>query len=218
MNNLYCYKMTWDTEFAPNPYHGVLTLATCKPVIRRCSQVGDWISGWASVIMHDKNHKVVKFTGKQHLIYLAKVDKKLTYGEYWEQYPEKRPSIDGKPLIIKRNGCGGRNEVVIANADCGDNIYKPIELNIDWKNPAHFKQVDNSNHTEKDKEHDLSGHYVLICNEFYYFGIHDTLEVGKEVFEYTVPRCKKIPLTDGNAINLLKYVEGNSSKAQLLGF
>lgn len=218
MNNLYCYKMTWDTEFAPNPYHGFLTLATCKPVIRRCSQEGDWISGWPSKVMHDKDHKVVTFSSQQQLLYLAKIDKKLTFEEYWAQYPEKRPSVDGKPLTIKRKGCGGKKEEVIANTDCGDNIYEPIKSNVDWRNPNHFNQIKNSNHNEEDKKHDLSGHYVLICKEFYYFGVHNTLVVGKDIFEYIVPRCKKIPLNDINAINLLKYASDNSTKAQLLGF
>nr|WP_269667332.1 hypothetical protein [Polaromonas naphthalenivorans] len=27
--------MTHDSGFAPNPFHGTLTLATCKPGIRR---------------------------------------------------------------------------------------------------------------------------------------------------------------------------------------
>ncbi|WP_198140678.1 Nmad2 family putative nucleotide modification protein [Polaromonas naphthalenivorans] len=29
------YLMTHDSGFAPNPFHGTLTLATCKPGIRR---------------------------------------------------------------------------------------------------------------------------------------------------------------------------------------
>ena len=33
-----------DYGFAPNPYFGYCTLATCKPVIRRCAGVGDWIA------------------------------------------------------------------------------------------------------------------------------------------------------------------------------
>ena len=45
---LYCYKMTHDTGFAPNPYYEVLTLATCKPTIRRCAEIGYWISDWAT--------------------------------------------------------------------------------------------------------------------------------------------------------------------------
>ncbi|MFR7823127.1 MAG: hypothetical protein ACLU30_07910 [Odoribacter splanchnicus] len=37
-----------DTRFAPNPLFGVLTLATCKPSMRRNMQIGNWIAGWTS--------------------------------------------------------------------------------------------------------------------------------------------------------------------------
>ena len=42
------YKLRHDTGFAPNPFHGFLTLATCKPAIRRCRAKGDWVAGFAS--------------------------------------------------------------------------------------------------------------------------------------------------------------------------
>jgi len=84
---LYCYKMTHDTGFAPNPYHGVLTLATCKPVIRRCAKPDYWVSGWASNVVQDNNKK---YTDKaQKLIYLAKISEVISYKEYWENYPQK---------------------------------------------------------------------------------------------------------------------------------
>lgn len=85
---LYCYKMTWDTECAPNPHEGVLTLAICKPTIRRCSQIGDWISGWTAKAVHGKGGQIYPFDA-QKLIYLAKITKKLTFEEYWKRYPQK---------------------------------------------------------------------------------------------------------------------------------
>ena len=36
---LISYKVKHDTGFAPNPYFGILTLATCKPAIRRSSKI-----------------------------------------------------------------------------------------------------------------------------------------------------------------------------------
>jgi hypothetical protein len=45
---LFAYKMTHDTGFAPNPFHGACTLATCKPQIRLHKRVGDWIAGFTS--------------------------------------------------------------------------------------------------------------------------------------------------------------------------
>ena len=42
-NYLYLYVVDRDFGFAPNPFHGVCTLATCKPKIRKFAKVGDWI-------------------------------------------------------------------------------------------------------------------------------------------------------------------------------
>ncbi|MBQ3833052.1 MAG: hypothetical protein II815_07745, partial [Bacteroidales bacterium] len=75
---LYGYKMTHDTGFAPNPYHGVLTLATCKPLIRKCAKEGYWISGWTSNEVQGKK-QAYHFTDEtQKLIYLAKVSKVIS--------------------------------------------------------------------------------------------------------------------------------------------
>jgi hypothetical protein len=51
--SLVSYKMTHDSGFAPNPFHGYLTLATCKPGIRRSGsrRVGDWIAGFTSAAL-----------------------------------------------------------------------------------------------------------------------------------------------------------------------
>jgi Nucleotide modification associated domain 2 len=48
-SRLFSYVVTHDTGFAPNPYGGILTLATCKPRIRATAQRGDWLLGTGSV-------------------------------------------------------------------------------------------------------------------------------------------------------------------------
>lgn len=190
-NFLRCYKMTYDTEFAPNPHHGVLTLATCKPVIRRCAEEGDWIAGWTANEVHDKFGNIHSFRGEQKLIYLARITKKLTLGEYWEKYPQKRPESAVAGNTGEKKGCGGTHEVAVSSAqvDHGDNIYKP-----DGKNG--LIQVKNSNHGDPEMKRDISGVYALICKEFYYFGVEHALSVEKNLFDYVVPRYKKIPLSD----------------------
>lgn len=181
---LYCYKMTHDTGFAPNPYKGVLTLATCKPTIRRCAEKGFWISGWTSNLVLGKNNKMYKFTdATQKLIYLAKVTDKMSIAEYWEKYKEKRPA---------------------GTDDMGDNIYKPVK-----GKDGEFEQLPNGGgHNEKNKQHDLSGKNVLICEEFYYFGVElaTTIEVDEN---FVVPRCKKIPLNDDKAIKIIEQAKKN---------
>ena len=177
--HLYCYRMTWDTEGAPNPHQGVLTLAICMPNIRRGSKVGDWISGWTAKKIHRKDKRILHFD-KPQLIYLAKIKEKLKFEEYWEKFPEKNPR----------------------NLDSGDNIYKPIGI-------GEFEQLPNSHdHGEKEKEHDLSGKFVLICEEFYYYGVDKAIDVGNDVFNVTVPRCKKILLSDSS--KLIDFVRNDN--------
>lgn len=199
---LYCYKMTHDTGFAPNPYHGVLTLATCKPTIRRCAMEGYWISGWTSNVVQGKDKKYTENT--QKLIYLAKVSDVLSYEEYWENYPlKKQPtkSTEGGKGCFK--SCG--NAMVTKNDDislCGDNIYEP-----NGRETFGFKQHENPHHNEENKEHDLSGKNVLVCKDFYYFGIENALEIKNKGFD--VPRCKKFSLDAAEAKNVIDYVTKN---------
>ncbi|MDR0499183.1 MAG: hypothetical protein LBH03_05560 [Holophagales bacterium] len=133
------YKMEYDTGFAPNPYGEVLTLATCKPGIRRCAKKDDewveWVAGFTS-------KKLLPSTtiGQEKLIYLMKVDKKLRFEEYYEQYPEKRPD----------------------KCDCGDNIYRLVN--------GKYEQVPNKYHDINCCGEDTSSPYVLLATEFYYFG------------------------------------------------
>ena len=64
---LFSYKMTHDTGFAPNPFGGFMTLATCKPKIRECKKIGDWIAGFTSGQLNDE------FVGKEKLVYLMQI-------------------------------------------------------------------------------------------------------------------------------------------------
>lgn len=199
---LYCYKMRHDTGFAPNTYHGVLTLATCKPTIRRCAEIGYWISGWTSNVVYGKNNIKKVFTDDtQKLIYLAKVTDKIKIEDYWKKYDYKRPQ---KILIGKENTtnrCGGKN-CTSSLYNMGDNIYEPIKGKKD-----EFKQLPNGGgHGPDNEKRDLSGKYVLICEEFYYFGVEHAVEI-KVDDNFVVPRCKKIPLYDPKAQSIIEQVK-----------
>ena len=193
---LYGYKMTHDTGFAPNPYHGVLTLATCKPRIRKYTKEGYWISGWTSNEVYDKDYNKHSFTdSNQKLIYLAKVSKVLSFKDYWEKYPlkkqpEKSIIEDGKECF---KSCGN---VLITKSDdiafCGDNIYEP-----DANDTFGFKQHENPHHGEKEKERDISGEHVLVCEEFYYFGVENAIPIEKKG---VVHRWKRFPFDKGKEI------------------
>lgn len=175
-NNIYYYKMTHNTEFAPNPHFDVLTLATCKPVIRRCAKVGDWISGWTAKVVTDKDNNKLSFP-KEKLIYLARITGKMTFAEYWEKYPMKRNT---------------------AEFVSGDNIYEPI-------GEDEYRQIDNPHHGQDCIERDLRGKYVLICEEFYYFGVQNNmaLDIPSDIVPFPIPRCKKLELTQSQ---LVEYI------------
>ena len=207
---LYCYKMTHDTGFAPNPYHGVLTLATCKPTIRRCAKKDYWISGWTSVTVEGRNGKRMEFRDKQKLIYLAKVSEVLPIEDYWHKYKKKRPNEMCNGIPIKRRQCGKSGKVETGNVyyDCGDNIYEPSSTA-----PLGFRLLPNSGHNEEQKEHDLSGKNVLICKEFYYIGIENAIEIEVND-DFYIHRCKKLELESKDAhiiINKVKEIFNNQS-------
>lgn len=191
---LYCYTMTHDTGFAPNPI-GVLTLATCKPTIRRCAEKGTWISGWAGVKVYTSKDKKNYVTGKaQQLIYLARITDKLSFAEYWknEKFEYKKPEDSN---------------------DCGDNIYEPIEGK---ENEFNDPLPNGGGHGLNEKSHDLSGRYVLICDEFYYFGVENPLDVKPIIKDknFVVPRCKKLLINSETAISIKEYVKNNYSLAK----
>lgn len=78
------YVVASDTGFAPNPYGGKLTLATCKPRIRKSGTVGDVLLGFK----------------KGKLVYCGIVSKVLTFKEYDEfcksGFPCKTPNRRNK--------------------------------------------------------------------------------------------------------------------------
>ena len=174
---LYGYKMTHDTEFAPNIDYGVLTLATCKPRIRKCAKEGYWISGWTSNDVQGKQKKFSFEDEDQRLIYIAKVSEVMLIKEYWRQYPDKRPK-----------------KLSDGTYDKGDNIYEPVD-----REGSRYNQLPNGGgHTENNKERDLSGLNVLICKEYYYFGVENAVKITKD---YVIHRWKKI--TDDRAEDII---------------
>ncbi len=150
---LFCYKMTHDTGFAPNPFHGMLTLATCKPDIRKSKKIGDWIVGFTSKKVNERRVE------EKRLIYLMQVTDKITFAEYWDdlKYKCKKANMNSGEYIEK----------------VGDNIYMPLVICPDINDPDNFVQVGTKYHKkEGDAKKDLKGEYVLISKNFYYFGGH----------------------------------------------
>lgn len=140
---LYSYVIPRDYGFAPNPYFNYCTLATCKPVIRRCAQVGDWIAafGAAGTTVYEK------------LVVLMHVEETLTFDQYWddERFVSKRPVFNKGVMHMY-----------------GDNIYHHDGGN--WlQEISHHSMTDGSiNYTNLNR--DTGTDRVLIASEFYYFG------------------------------------------------
>lgn len=88
---VYSYVVEHDLGFAPNPFHGVCTLACCKPQVRKKAQVGDYVLGTGAAR--------VKLQGR--LIYWMKVDEVITFDQYWIdlRFRRKRPVMAGSTYL-----------------------------------------------------------------------------------------------------------------------
>ena len=141
---IYSYVVRYDTGFAPNPFWGYCTLATCKPVIRRNASEGDWVCGTGSV----------ENVGNNWLIYAMKIAKVMRLEDYGSD----------KRFAKKIPGPGARRRI-------GDNIYYRDQNGvIRQRFPSVHSFPDKEN--EEFMEHDLKGENVLISStdSFYYFG------------------------------------------------
>lgn len=140
---LFSYIVARDYGFAPNPFYGTCTLATCKPVIRGAAEPDDWIVGIGSA-SHD--HRVV---------YFMQVDERITYNEYWnaKRFRLKRPNLHGSRMMA-----------------FGDNIYHRDPESDRWvQQNSHHSNRDGSPNLINVRV-DTSKPYVLASRRFTYFG------------------------------------------------
>lgn len=96
---LHSYVIRRDYGFAPNPFHGTCTLATCKKIIRRCAEVGDWVVATGSA----------QYNREGRLVCAMKVCERMTYDDYWNdpRFALKRPVMSSSRML-----------------GYGDNIYR----------------------------------------------------------------------------------------------
>jgi hypothetical protein len=151
MSKFISYKMTHDTGFAPNPFNGHLTLATCKPTIRRTKACGDWVAGFASKTLADASARAGVKIPIGGLLYLMNVGEVMKLQDYFNdsRFEQKKP-IKGSGNLIEQ---------------CGDNIY-------DTDGFGGYRQLANDSHDASlgTINHDTGGVNVLIADTFYYFG------------------------------------------------
>lgn len=179
---LYSYVIPRDYGFAPNPYFRYCTLATCKPVIRRCAQVGDWVAafGAAGTTVHKK------------LVMLMRIDETLTFDQYWEdeRFKSKRPAFNKGVIHMY-----------------GDNIYHHNGINWVQEMSHHSRADGGVNYTNLHR--DTGTDRVLIATEFYYFG-NNAIDIPQEYHTLIAHGIGHRVSDDINIIrNFINYMQAN---------
>lgn len=145
MSRVYMYVVDRDFGFAPNPFHGICTLATCKPPIRKGACVGDWVIGMGG--------SRLKATGR--CIYAMEVTRAITFNEYWSsrEFRDKRPVRNGSRVMM-----------------VGDNIYRCKAGEAVWQQLDSHHSLADGSPNPLNVEKDTKANRVLISHHFYYFG------------------------------------------------
>ena len=142
---LYSYVVARDFGFAPNPFYGFCTLATCKPKIRKTASVSDWVIGTGS--------KTNQRNG--YLVYAMRVTETMSFNDYWQdpRFRNKRPDM-----------YASRKKAF------GDNIYYKDPVSDEWcQIDSHHSHCDGTPNY-KNVCNDTQVDRVLISNDFIYWG------------------------------------------------
>jgi hypothetical protein len=143
---VFSYIVSKDYGYAPNPFHGVCTLACCKPEVRRSAQPGDIVLGLTS---KDRGNR---------LVYGMLVAERFSFEQYWHdpRFRVKRPDMASARGVDRR----------------GDNHYEPISDGVFRQHPSRHSHPDGSEKPESmrvDLGHDRRNP-VLVSTRFCYFG------------------------------------------------
>jgi hypothetical protein len=143
---VYSYVVDHDLGFAPNPFHGVCTLAACKPKIRRYAEAGDYIIGTGS----GPNG------GLGRLVYWMRIDEIITFDQYWAdaRFRRKRPVMRGSLLLRY-----------------GDNVYHrdPLTRCFVQEDSFHSEPCGRLSPCNLKRDTGISDR-VLLAREFAYWG------------------------------------------------
>jgi hypothetical protein len=179
---LYVYVVARDFGFAPNPFHGWCTLATCKPDIRKAAKVGDWVMGVGG--------SRLKATGK--CIYLMNVSEIVDFNDYWKdpRFRLKKPYRNGSSVMM-----------------LGDNVYHKDDENGDWiQEDSHHSNSDGSTNI-KNLKTDTGSVNVLIAEHFYYFG-SNAPNVDLDTLGYkNIRNFRKMSLSDVKVSGFIRSLE-----------
>lgn len=142
---LYSYVIDHDYGFAPNPFFGICTLATCKPEIRKHAVVGDYVVGTGCA--RQKRQGV--------LVYCMRVEEITTYDAYWTdpRFERKRPFLRSSKM-----------------RSFGDNIYHRSPSTGDWCQASSFHSLRDGSPNPLNVNHDTHSEKVVISSDFTYWG------------------------------------------------
>lgn len=141
---LYSYVVARDFGFAPNPFFGFCTLATCKPKIRKHASVGDWVIGTGA-------KSTYAYGGR--LIYAMQVSEILDFDKYWND----------PRFILKRPNLGGSLKVMY-----GDNIYRRDGRR--WVQADSHHSLPGGRLNKANLVWDTGVNRLLVANKFAYWG------------------------------------------------
>jgi len=184
---LYIYVVARDFGFAPNPFHGFCTLATCKPDIRKVAKIGDWIMGVGG--------SRLKATGR--CLYLMEVTETSTFNDYWadNRFEIKKPQRNGSLVMM-----------------VGDNIYHRNADSESWtQEDSHHSNSDGTTH-EQNLKTDTRSVNVLISNHFYYFGSSAPLIDIASIGYKNVRNYRKFSFNDSAVSTLVKKIQSEHWK------
>lgn len=141
---LFSYVVARDYGFAPNPFYGWCTLATCKPRIRASAAVGDWVIGTGAK---------GKYGLVGHLVFAISVEERCDFDAYWNdpRFSFKKPVLNGSLKQIY-----------------GDNIYHRERGR--WKQEDSHHSYAGGRPNRHNIARDTSVNCVLISSRFVYFG------------------------------------------------
>lgn len=143
--SIYSYVVRYDSGFAPNPFYGICSLATCVRLIRKHAKIGDWVVGCGSA------ERTVNRGG--HIVFAMRITETLTFEQY-----NADPRFERKKPI--RNGSRKQS--------AGDNIYFPAAGG--WSQRDSFHSKPNGRPNPKHVANDTSVDRVLLSDDFVYFG------------------------------------------------
>jgi hypothetical protein len=141
----YSYVVARDYGFAPNPFFGICSLATCKPKIRATAMVDDWIMGTGS-----------RSRGRQdHVVYVMRVTEAMSFDQYWSdpRFQKKKPNLRGS----KKQAFG-------------DNIYHHDATSRRWRQLNSHHSFPDGTPNPSNVNVDTGTDRILLSDDFSYWG------------------------------------------------